>query len=87
MRIALLALLALAACDETAPGAPVPVAQVKPDEATMQAAAEQECAQMTGYAPDKSTSQTPEMQALVEREYKLCVENVTKGTPQLRGRN
>lgn len=77
MRIVLLALLALAACDETAAVAP-PTPEGGGDVA-MKAAAAKECAQMTGYSPEKLPTQTAEMQALVMREYNSCVARVTGG--------
>lgn len=78
MRFALLALLALAACDETAPAPTGPDGGGNSDVA-MQSAAEKECAQMTGYSPEKLQAATAEMRALLEREYKSCVAKVTAG--------
>jgi hypothetical protein len=79
MRIALIALLALAACDEAAtPASSAPEVGGNVDVA-MQSAAEKECAQMTGYSAEKLQATTAEMKALLEREYKSCVAKVTAG--------
>ncbi|MFT3724928.1 MAG: hypothetical protein QM773_15260 [Hyphomonadaceae bacterium] len=80
MRIALIAMLALgslAACDDQAPPAAVETPGATAADAALESAAERECAQLTGYAPEKLASETPEMRALVEREYKSCVAKVT----------
>lgn len=74
MRIALLALLTLAACDQAL--APAPSAAEAGGDAAMKNAAEKECAQMTGYSPERLRSETAEMQALVTREYNSCVARV-----------
>lgn len=77
---AVLALGSLAACDDQAraPAAETPGATVV--DAALKSAAERECATMTGYAPEKLAAKTPEMRALVEREYKSCVAKVAGPT-------
>jgi len=74
--LAALALGSLAACDEQAP-TPVPETSGAAADAALRSAAERECAQMTGHAPETLAAQTAEMRALVEREYKSCVAKVT----------
>lgn len=81
MRFALFAVLALgslAACDDQAPAAETPGATVV--DAALKSAAERECATMTGYATVELAAKTPEMRALIEREYKSCVAKVAGPT-------
>jgi hypothetical protein len=85
---ACLAVLVLAGCDQP---------QVQPAGGTaaadpvLQTEAEKACAQMTNNIPEKLQGMSAETQALVQREFRLCVDEVTKGdqadeAPGLRGR-
>lgn len=79
----------LAACGEAA--APAAVEAGAPDAtvAALKAAAEQECSELTNYSPKSLETMSAEMQALTTREFKSCVEAVTRGEapPPLRGRS
>lgn len=77
MRVALVALFLLSACEPApqSPGPTVSQENATADQST-HVAAERECAELTGYAPDKLSAMTSEMQALVTREYKSCVAEV-----------
>ncbi|MEQ1781085.1 MAG: hypothetical protein ABMA14_06990 [Hyphomonadaceae bacterium] len=80
--------LALAACE------PVQAADApaEPAKSVMQTEAEKACAGMTGYSPEKLQGKSVETQALMRREYDLCVKSVAADeggvakTPALRGR-
>lgn len=90
--VAFLGVLALAGCD-AAPAAPLS----GPGEvaSAMQTEAEKACAEMTNNTPEKLRGMNAEMQALVRREFKLCVDAVARddapvdqvaAPPGLRGR-
>ena len=80
--------LALAACE------PVQVADApsEPAKTVMQTEAEKACAEMTSYSPEKLQGKPVETQALMRREYELCVKSVAADdavsakAPGLRGR-
>lgn len=79
MRVAaFLVCLALAGCNE-------PMVQMSGDTddaaSALQSESEKACAQMTNNVPDKLRTMSAETQALVRREFKLCVDAVTKGDP------
>lgn len=80
----------LAACGEAVTPAPVEAAGA-PDAAAaaLKGAAEQQCAELTNYSPKSLETMSAEMQALTTREFKACVEAVTRGetAPPLRGRS
>lgn len=77
MRLALLAVLTLAACEpEAPPAASGGAGEGLAADRSAHVAAERECAELTGYAPEKLPAMTSEMQALVTREYKSCVAEV-----------
>lgn len=82
--------VSLAACGEATTPAAVEVAGA-PDAAAaaMKTVAEQECAGLTNYSPKSLETMSAEMQALTTREFKSCVEAVTRGEtpPPLRGRS
>lgn len=83
MRFALFAVLmlgGLSACDDQAPAPAAETPGATVVDAALRSAAERECATMTGYAPEKLAAETPEMRALVEREYKSCVAKVAGPT-------
>lgn len=69
---------ALAACDEQVTPAPASGGR-EARAAALKGAAEQECAELTRYSPDALQTMSAEMQALVTREYKSCVDAVTRG--------
>jgi hypothetical protein len=81
--------VALAAC-----GAPQQAADgpAEPTKSLMQSEAEKACAEMTNYSRDRLAGKPAETQALMRREYDLCVESVATDrtasaeTPALRGR-
>lgn len=76
--VAFLAVLALAGCD----AAPVQSSGEAGEVASaMQTEAEKACAEMTNNLPEKLRGLPAETQALVKREFKLCVEQVTKDEP------
>ncbi len=77
----------LAACGEAVTPAPVEAADAAT--AALKGAAEQECAELTNYSPKSLETMNAEMQALTTREFKSCVEVVTRGEtpPPLRGRS
>ena len=82
-RIALLAVLALGsltACDDQAAVSAADTPGAAAADAALKSAAERECARMTGCAPEKLATETPEMRALVEREFKSCVAKVSGPT-------
>jgi hypothetical protein len=70
---------ALAACDEGVTPASSSITPEAANTAAMKSAAEDECAVMTNHTPDKLRTMTAEMQELVTREYKSCVDTVTRG--------
>lgn len=77
---------ALAACDEGVTPASSSGTREAANAAAMKDAAEQECAELTRYSPAALKTMSAEMQALVTREYKSCVDAVTRGDrPALRG--
>jgi len=77
MRVAFLAVFALAACEpETPPAGSTGAGESAAVGRSAHVAAERECAELTGYAPEKLAAMTSEMQALVTREYKSCVAEV-----------
>jgi hypothetical protein len=89
-----LALLA-AACggpDQSAADAPA-----EPAKTVMKAEAERACAEMTNFSPAMLAGKPAERQALLRREYDLCVKSVASGdgeaptavanAPTLRGRS
>ena len=77
----------LAACGEAV--TPAPVEADDAATAALKGAAEQECAELTNYSPKSLETMNAEMQALTTREFKSCVEAVTRGEtpPPLRGRS
>lgn len=76
---------AFAACDDEVTPASSPATREAANTAAMKSAAEEECAELTRYSPDALRTMSAEMQALVTREYKSCVESVTRGAgPALR---
>lgn len=79
----------LAACDDAAPPSPASASAAQSaNEAAMKSAAERECAELTNYSPKSLEAMSAEMQALTTREFKSCVEAVTRGeAPSLRGRS
>lgn len=89
-----LALLA-AACG--GPGQSAAGAPAEPAKTVMQAEAEKACAEMTNFSPDALTGKPAGTQALLRREYDLCVKSVARGegetttavanAPALRGRS
>ncbi len=84
MRLASVAILALAACavaacDDVAPPTQPATSTGDPD-AALKNAAKNECAAVTNYLPEKLAAMTPEMRALTEREYNLCVSKVGGGS-------
>lgn len=90
--VMLLAVLALAGCE------PAPVqssGEAGEVASAMQTEAEKACAEMTNNTPEKLRGMNAETQALVRREFKLCVDAVAKdeapvdqvaAPPGLRGR-
>ncbi len=77
MRVAFLALFALAACEpETPPAGSTGAGESAAVDRSAYVAAERECAELTGYAPEKLPAMASEMPALVTREYKSCVAEV-----------
>lgn len=70
---------ALAACDGEVTSASSTATREAANTAAMKSAAEQECAELTRYSPDALKTMSAEMQALVTREYKSCVDSVTRG--------
>lgn len=85
----ILSSVSLAACGEAVTPAPAATAGA-PDAnaAALKAAGEKECAELTGYSAEGVKTMSAELQALVTREFKSCVEAVTRGeTPSLRGRS
>jgi len=70
---------ALTGCDEGATPASSSAVREAANAAAMKDAAEQECAELTRYSPDALKTMSAEMQTLVTREYKSCVESVTRG--------
>lgn len=78
--VALLGAVWLSGCDD-APATPQALAApVDADAAALKSAAQKECAQVTNYLPEKIQAMTPEMRALTEREYNLCVSKVGGGS-------
>lgn len=74
--VALLALLALAGCDQP----PVqPVSETGEPASALQTEAEKACAEMTNSTPERMASMSAQTKALVKREFQLCVAEVTKG--------
>lgn len=90
--VAFLVVLVLSGCD----GAPVASSGEAGEVASaMQSEAEKACAEMTNNLPEKLRGMNAETQALVKREFKLCVEAVARddtpvdqvaAPPGLRGR-
>ncbi len=75
LRLTVCALVCLGACDAQPPANLVP--SKAPEVLSLEAAAKTSCAELTNYFPDRLASMTPEMQALVTREYNLCVAKVS----------
>jgi hypothetical protein len=73
--VTIYALVCLGGCDAQPPADPVP-SQV-PEVSALEDAAKTSCAELTNYRPDRLASMTPEMRALVVREYNLCVAKVS----------
>lgn len=86
----ILSSVSLAACSEPVTPAPVETAGA-PDAAiaALKTAAEQECSELTNYSPKSLETMNAEMKALTTREFKSCVDAVTRGEapPPLRGRS
>jgi hypothetical protein len=85
MRVAVVLVLALTGCGR----APQESAGVTgaPAKSVMQTEAEKACAAMTRYSPGEMQGKPAETQALMRREYDLCVSSVAADdAPGLRGR-
>lgn len=70
---------ALVACDEGVTPTSSSGGREAANAAALKDAAEQECAELTRYSPEALKTMSAEMQTLVTREYKSCVESVTRG--------
>ena len=84
--------LALAGCD--AAGGRASDMPAEPAKSVMESEAEKACAEMTSFDPDSQAGKPAETQALLRREYDLCVKSVASGgettnalAPSLRGRS
>ena len=90
--VAFLGVLALAGCDAAPAASSGGAGEVA---SAMQTEAEKACAEMTNNTPEKLRGMNAETQALVRREFKLCVDAVARddapvdqvaAPPGLRGR-
>lgn len=75
--VALVCAAGLAGCDAAQPVNAA--AGVPAGDPALQSAAERECARMTGNVPDELKAKPAETQALIRREYELCLKSVTDG--------
>ncbi len=78
--VALLASAWLAACDEAPATSAAPAAAADDANAALKSGAKNECAEVTNYLPEKLAAMTPELRALTEREYNLCISKVGSGS-------
>lgn len=83
MRIASAGVIALAlmaaAC--SGPAQSAADASAEPAKSVMESEAEKACADMTYYSPEKVHGKSAEIQALMRREYDLCVKSVAADEP------
>lgn len=73
--VTICALGCLGGCDAQPPADSM--SSKAPDVAAIEDAAKTSCAELTNYLPERLARMTPEVQALVAREYNLCVEKVS----------